>query len=370
MNEENQQNSQNPQVPQNQPVNATPERPHVTETPQKALRTYESDVADVLAHKNISRTRIALAESEKRSGESTIGDAIKEAGNAGESHHVVKKLLMALGGLILLGGGVGGAYYFYMKSPLAVVNTPQQNQSSGPTSVIPSDGYSVLAIDNMGPNQIIAAIKKEVGKITGTNTVKEIILTKGIGAQRARVTGPEIAKIMDIPAPDILTRALADNWMLGVYVNGNGDKDVFVVATNNYFQNAFAGMLQWEKTMADDLRQYVYGGSVADIANSTSDLMAQATSTAQLAASSTTASTTESATGTPSFSANYASNYTVVQGSFVDRIIKNKDVREFVTDNGPLFLYSFIDNSRLVVTGQESTLNALIDRLEQKAFVR
>jgi len=110
--------------------------------------------------------------------------------------------------------------------------------------------------------------------------------------------------------------------MLGIYTDNSGNKDVFVLTTINYFQNAFAGMLQWESVMPDDLEQYLPINGI-------------------------------------------------IKGAFVDRIIQNRDVREFVTSDGKiLFLYSFIDNTKLVITGSESTLMEILSRLEQKDFVR
>jgi hypothetical protein len=64
-------------------------------------------------------------------------------------------------------------------------------------------------------------------------------------------------------------------------------------------------------------------------------------------------------------------SYIILRGSFIDRIIKNKDVREFTAGNGDvIFLYSFIDSTKLVVTGSESALSEILNRLEQQAFVR
>jgi hypothetical protein len=61
----------------------------------------------------------------------------------------------------------------------------------------------------------------------------------------------------------------------------------------------------------------------------------------------------------------------VIRGNFIDRIVQNKDVREFVTSDGKIiFLYSFIDNTKLVVTGSEATLSEILRRLEQQTYVR
>ena len=135
-------------------------------------------------------------------------------------------------------------------------------------------------------------------------------------------------ELMDIPAPNILARSLTPSWMLGIFTDNANNKNPFIVVTNNFFQNAFAGMLAWENVMPDDLKQYLYSSD-------------------------------------PIFP------YLTVRGQFKDRIIMNKDVREFVTSQGKtLFLYSFIDNSRLVIAGNEATLSEIIARLEKSAFVR
>jgi len=348
---------------------STKKIPPTTETPQKALRTYEGDVADVLAHKNISSATIAIAENRKRSGEDSIGSTGNVA--AGEEYtdnsnsdqsHLLKKSLIVLASLLLIGGGMVGAYYFYSISPLA----PQpisQPQTTVTASIIPTDTRVAIAIDNMAPFNVINAVRAEIAKPQSNNTIKEIVLTQTQNGQRFGISAPDMVSLMGISAPDILVRALANDWMLGVYSDSQGVKTVFVITATNYFQNAFAGMLQWESVMADDLKQYLYDNAPADIAPT----IATSTLTTSTLATSTLAATTS--TSTISYPTSQPSN--VLHGSFTDRIIQNNDVREFVTANGVLFLYSFIDNNtKLVVTGSEPALSAIWDRLEKKAFVR
>jgi hypothetical protein len=63
--------------------------------------------------------------------------------------------------------------------------------------------------------------------------------------------------------------------------------------------------------------------------------------------------------------------YATISGRFEDRIVKNKDVREFRAADGKIvFLYSFIDQTKLVVTASEETLAEIISRLERQAFIR
>ena len=64
-------------------------------------------------------------------------------------------------------------------------------------------------------------------------------------------------------------------------------------------------------------------------------------------------------------------SYFALRGAFEDRILKNKDVRAFRTDDGAiLFLYSFIDNSHLAIASDEATLIEVLTRLEKQALIR
>jgi hypothetical protein len=354
--------------------------PHITPN-LKRLRTYEGDVAEVLANKKISTTSIALAENRKSTGEDRIGsvetppdaaESTADKSGSETSSGVGKKILIAIASLALIGIGIIGAYYLYSISPLVPSRATPQPQVV--QSMIPSDTQIAIPIDGMSPTAVISAVRSEVAKPQAINTIKEIVLVQTKNGQHFRIAGPDMANIMDTGAPDIVLRALADDWMLGVYADPNGTKTVFVLATIDYFQNAFAGMLQWESVMADDLKQYLYANAPADIAAEA--VLANpitATSTSNASTTRTTASTTAVSTTSNLLASQYAmiNQPVVMRGNFIDRIVQNKDVREFVTTDGKtLFLYSFIDDTKLVITGSESALSEILKRLEQQAFVR
>ena len=317
----------------------------------KRLRTYEGDVAEVLAGKKISATSIALAENRRSTGEDRIGTARTPSGadesTNGDPAIAKKKALITAVSIILVCLGLAAAYFLYSISPLAPAKRVSQPQTA--PSVIASDTQVAIPIDNMIPTTIISMVRAEASKPQSPNTIKEIVPVQTKGGQYFRLAGPDMARIMNTGAPDILTRALADDWMIGVYSDANGTNSVFVIATVDYFQNAFAGMLQWEAVMADDLKQYLYRNSPTDIA-----LVASTTSTSTVALTQTN-----------------QPYITVLRGNFIDRIVRNKDIREFVTSDGnALFLYSFADDTKLVVTGSEATLSEVLSRLEQQSFVR
>lgn len=361
----------------------------------KPMRTYEGDVAELLSKKKTSTTTIAIAESKRSGGgESVSNNTLEEPSHAG------KKVVMLVLSLILIGAGITGAYYLYMRSPLAPV-TPV-TQITKIKSIVPNDTQVVIAIDNLGPLEIQYKIQNEVAKDQELDTIKEIILTKTKNNTKTRVTGQEIIGDIDISTPDVLKRSLDNAWMLGVYADQNGNKDVFVVMTNNFFQNAFSGMLEWESVMADDIKQYLLPVSPRGIANipdinvgipntvnpldnldsilpRTGDTSATtSTTTATSAQASTTLSqinaastTTATSTATSTTGESAIKPYFTIRGNFEDRIVRNRDVRAFRTVEGNiLFLYSFIDNQRLVITTKEATLSDILLRVEKESFVR
>jgi hypothetical protein len=313
-----------------------------------------------------------------------------------EPAHNGKKYLLLTLSLLLIVIGMAGAYYLYSISPLAPA-TPATPEVAAVSSVIPSDSQKTLPIDGLTSNTILSKIQTQVSNPGIAGTIEEIIPYVTINGVKTRLTIGEMTKIMGITAPDILTRSLNPSWMLGTYTDNQNKKSAFVVVTNNFFQNAFAGMLSWESVMPDDLKQYLHSGTTMGIANVPTSINPLASkspdplqnlnsilplsgtttnATSSIVSTTTATSSKKTATATTTATTTIQTDipvipYFTIRGQFVDKIIKNKDVREFVTVDGkPLFLYSFIDNSKLIIAGNETTLTEIVSRLEKQAFIR
>ncbi|OHA17265.1 MAG: hypothetical protein A3C79_03005 [Candidatus Taylorbacteria bacterium RIFCSPHIGHO2_02_FULL_45_28] len=358
---------QNRQIPEATPQNIA-----------KPVRTYESDVAEVMSHKKISTASIAIAESQKQQGSEIISDEVPS--------HIGRKITMTIVGLLLLVGGAYGAYYLYSNSALAPIIPAVQPQKATP-GFIPSVDQIVITIDNQNPMSIRRHILNEISGIRTPDTIIEFIITKkDATGSLSRVSAPDIIKTFEINAPDILSRSLAESWMFGVYNDINNNKNIFIVGTTNFFQNAFAGMLQWERVMADDLRQYLYSDTIVGISNNptpisttTNNMLIGIDSILPLAGTATATNTSILILATSTNTTGSSTveiveplrQYLTIRGRFEDRIIKNKDVRAFRADTGEiLFLYSFIDNTHLVFTKKESTLIEILNKLEKQSFIR
>lgn len=385
----------------------------------KRLRTYESDMAEVLRSKGLSQASIAIAENKKTTGSASLGakpletpkpaapiappptpkpaatpivpptvsataqpslqermaaftakpapvvtpppkpmpapmpisaspgapttaqiQAQLSASYSEPQHRSYKTALyIAISIIMIVGGGIAG-YYLYSISPLATsasTSTPQQSFSI--SNLVTADKTVYIPSEGSNASAITAKIRSEIAKSQPANTIKSIVITRdvldtqGKLSSKIQVPAKDILSLLSIPAPDVLTRSLTPAWMLGVYTDQKGTKSTFVVTTENFFQNAFAGMLQWETTMPDDLKTYLYDSTTL-----------------------TTNSTAKTFT---------------IRGHYEDRIIRNKDVRAYVADDGHIvFLYSFVDNAKLVITNSEAALGEIITRLDKQAFVR
>ena len=351
-------------------------KPIIKEGPNvRSMRTYESDIAEAMSHNKISSASIAIAESKRNEN-----GAINKTSYYSENSFPVKNVLITLISLILIGGGITGAYYLYSKSPLAPTIVEQQIQPAVENNTIaPKDAKVTIAIDDLFPNAIISKVEAEINKPKNNNSIEEIVFTKNINGKTTIINSIDMTRLMDISVPDILLRSLKPEWMFGVYTNEEGQKNIFVIVTNNFFQNTFAGMLQWENTMAEDLRQYInvpkFITKIKKLPNETvsnpTNNVLSTSSINSLFISSSNTSTPASTKNISTSTETYETPYYPINGKFIDRIIKNKDVREFVnTDDQILFLYSFIDNNTLIITKNEASLNELLSRLEKQSLVR
>lgn len=300
---------------------------------QKPIRTYESDIAEILARKSVSAATIAIAEDKKRTDPETI-EKIPRTRNT-------RKIVLIVFSIIFILGGIVGGYFLYLKSPFAKINI--QPIISMP-SIISSDFQIPISINDSEKDQFAKSIIKEsYSKTIENNKIIEFIpsiKSESTGGETVvlRITGSQFINKIGFNMTDVLKRSLTDKWMFGIY--GIQDQKLpFIIFTTDFFQNAFAGMLKWETDMSDNLAyilDYKEKTRVNDTMSTTS-----------------------------------VSSYFSTQGNFFDRKVQNRDVREFISDRGELlFLYSFINKDTIAIATSETTLRVLIDHIEKQTFVR
>lgn len=249
----------------------------------------------------------------------------------------VKQILFTLMSLVLIAGGVIEGYLLYKKNILEKPVAIQQVITV--PSLIPSDKQISLTTDGKMGNALITAMYSELNKNQlSQGQIGELLFFDKTGANAERVTGSGFISKLNTNMPDVINRSLTDRWMFGSYTEETGQRTSFLALTTDFFQNVFAGMLMWEDAMPDDLALVL---DYKDRARK------------------------------DELGADPVTSYFSIKGEWSDKVIKNRDVREFKNKNGELLLlYSFINKETLIVTSTESSFIALIDRIEKDTYVR
>jgi hypothetical protein len=306
---------------------------------QPVIRTYETDLTENFAHGKSSIASIAIAESKRKEELNRINGLNKTGGPIERSDdlyakpkgYYVKRIALSLFSVTLIGGGIVGGYYLYLQSPLAAPKVVPQTII--PRNIILSDKQISLDTDNIPNEQLISQIYSEFNKNPlATGKILELTLQENVGGVTKNMTGSSFIEKADLNMPNLLVRTITDKWMLGSYSEENNQATPIIALNTDFFQNSFAGMLSWERTMPEDFslllnyRSKVQFGGLDDA---------------------------------------------TIQGQFVDRQIRNRDVREFINGRGELlFLYSFIDKETMIITTTESAFIAILDRIEKQTYVR
>lgn len=146
--------------------------------------------------------------------------------------------------------------------------------------------------------------------------------------------GGALISALGLSAPDILLRNIDPSSTVGVVHAGSETRPFFIFRVAS-FERTFAGMLDWEGTMAHDLALFYPPYAEAEV---------------QPTASSTASST--NAIHTP---------FTI---SFIDEVVDNHDVRVLRDASGrSLMLYGYQDKQTLIIARDEAAFSELLQRL-------
>jgi hypothetical protein len=323
-----------PQAQQEQPQNPKPET---------VIRTFQSDTAQAIERHKVSVATIALAENMRKSGASSIAnEPPKQFG---------KKITFFLFSIALIVCGAYSAYYFYQQSPLANPATRPISQQNFVASLVVPDTQKVIDVTGLKSSAALKKIAEAISsaKLEDGQMIEFVLSTQKIDENgksfSQKILGKDLVSILGVTPPDILGRSITAPWMLGAYQDGMSRKP-FIIFTTDFFQNAYIGMIRWEKEIADDM-SVLFKYPEAPIID--------------------TAITATTSTSTPVSIAQFFT----IKGVWSDTIIKNKDVRVFRNEAGQtLLMYSFIDKNNIVITTGENVIRNIVERIDKRTYVR
>ncbi len=299
----------------------------------KVIHTYTSDMADMIRDNEMSVIKIALAEKDKREQETIYKEA---------SGTTLSKFSLIIGGVVLIGIAVVATYFVINKNKEA--NAPQQQVAEIETFISYNEKTFVDTTYMTSQIEISDAIKKEVISIKNTGSIKAIFLTRNVSDKPELLPLSNLIALMEISAPEALVRNLDQSYMIGAYqslestvpktneVDGaiipteivKPKSHLFLIFQIKDYNQVYASMLAWEKTMLNDL----FIPFNIDVGGDNSNLF---------------------------------------EKSWSDIIINNKDVRVLNDNlNKNLLYYIFVDKKTLVITDSQDTIKEIGTRLFTK----
>ncbi len=308
-------------------------------TTLKPIRTFQDDIAQRVQTRDTSIVSVASAEQNRLNEEQAQKEreAQKQKRVAGGgSTSASTYIKIALSG-IFIGVSIAGlafiGYLFLQPSDTVVVETLPEYIFSDEQTRVDVTGQSRREFMNT-----LLAEKEKVSLRLGAISYLYLTLTARLpeGGERINLlSSTEFFERIEAEVPGSLTRSLEPMMMLGVHVfDGNPPFLIFKV---NFYENAFAGMLQWEEDMQVDLAP-LFGPAILipqrPVEDESGGLGTQAT-----------------------------------LGQFTDEIVRNMEVRVLRNANDRIvLLYGFVDRNTLVITTNEFTFAEIVTRLSSRRF--
>jgi hypothetical protein len=293
--------------------------------PKSIVRTYKTDLASAIESSHLSSINIAIAENEKLRNKLKVDEPVVTEGSYSKSKILIFVSLL----LVIAGLGAISALYFF-RTPAAEPTTIKTTLPSLITAEYQDELNSSLIAVGKFPLALSAKINETQIPV---NNLYNTYVTMGTSTGRRLLSTTEFVSLLGWQVPDMLKRTLRSEYMAGLFSFGKNLP--FVILKTTYFENAYAGMFEWEKNLERDFRQifrlpgYDQGGVLADL--------------------------------TPTS-----------QKKFEDAVIVNKDVRRIKDDAGQtMLLYGIIDRETIIITVNEDAFKELVTRInKEKSLMR
>ncbi len=264
------------------------------------LRTFKGDMARAVKEEGLSLSKIAITGQGFRGGPSPAPRRL------GLSGWLVAPLALAAAGALAY-----FVYFYYFSPPPA----PDTKTNATPAPLIFTEANTAVPLETASGGEAVRnLINQEAAQTNfGAPAIKNLYFTRG-----GQIIGWNIFRqATELELPADLSRTLGDEFMFGVYYNGNAISR-FLIIEPKLFELAYSGMWQWERTMVDEAFPLINGRPPG------SDDRGQ---------------------------------------GFTDKLVHNKDTRLLKNRSGETVLfYGFLDPRHLVITRDEETFLEILKR--------
>lgn len=291
------------------------------EGPIQQLRTYESDIAELVKHKEVTPSKVVIEQQKKEAKPPEMRPEKEIEKTVIHSDTKSNIFLLLVSGLLVVAGLAALGTFLYAL---------QKNQTKTPQTIVMDntlitiDGMTELKIDpNQDITQAIANLSSSIqipaGALYSINIVQGS--TTATRTANEKLSVQELMTRMAPAAPSWLARSLQKDYVIGFF-NKDGIHPFIILKTDSY-ENGYSGMLKWEATLATDIQPLLEIGSTTSIGV-----------------------------------------------TYKDVVIKNKDVRELANGSREILLYSLPDKDTILITTDEGTLTELFSRLTTTKFTQ
>lgn len=306
---------------QNKPVN-----------PQSIIRTFRGDMESAIAADHLSSINIAIAENEKMHSKINMEQKaeFEEPAQAIPSDYSKNKIIIFISIILILLGAVGIGITFWISG-----------QNSSPTvwvqelpSLITTEYKNELNIDTITKGKFVVTLSDKINDTPlPVNNFSNTYITMGTSTGKRLITAGEFISLAGLKVPDIMKRTLLSDFMIGTYAQNKNLP--FIILKTSSFENTYAGMLTWEKTMERDVQALF-----------------------RLPGYESSPGILDELAPTP-------------VKSFVDKVIVNKDARLLKGDAGQtILLYGIIDKETIIITVNEEAFKEIINRLNKEKTLK
>ncbi len=309
------------------PHTPTPEKPMDKKKERVSLvRTYKGDMESAIAANHLSSVNIAIAENQKLNKQ--IRSEKKETPNT-TSDYSKNKIIIFISIILILAGVIVISFVYITNNKTnQIISLPEL------PSLITTEYKDELNISALNKNTAVITLASKLNDIQiPVNNFYNTYITTGTSTNRRLINSIEFISLTSLKIPDQMKRTLLPDFMVGMFSFGKNLP--FIIFKTSYFENTYAGMLEWEGDLEKDL-QILFrlsgfenaGGILADLNPTTSR-------------------------------------------KFSDAVIINKDVRLLRNEDGQItLLYGIIDKETVVITVNDTAFKEVIDRLNKEKGLR
>ena len=281
---------------------------------KSSIRTYQSDLSKIVKGKNISATKIAIAEESKRRKLFTkVGLEAK------------KNTALIIVSIILVMTGIVSVYLLNILKPTPTIEVQEVELKP----IIYTEYQKDLFFEKPSKLKLIKSVRDETEKLNiPLGSLIQLYFTERSSTEdetqmgKSLINTTQLIKLLDARISNTLLRFLDPDFTFGFH--STIQNSPFLIFKTRSFEDSFPEMLKWEETILEDLQAIFIEDNPVFLKDRLSENPYQ----------------------------------------FKDIVIKNKDARAVLDGGGKiLFAYSFPDKETIVITTNKITLQEIFNRL-------